>query len=972
MRRLKDMPTESRERIKKSLDTDYGDEYEGNGAKIASTDHRTESFRSLRAQHTPRTDAAADRPPSNGSTRRPARKTRTLSQTMSADNSPVRTSSNRAKADRRVKDAIRIHEQLLAHSNGSGPQAVTVEHGNGNGTRRPPSRSSSRPSSAGLPRSSKGSSSASHRPRQEFEPDALASTYQRVTEITELSPSPTKDDAPAFTYEDHQTVPVSSTHLHMQMARQMERRASSKEMRGSSKDMRASSKDINRKPFSREQTLPVEVTHTNEEFRPGKQNGLKRTTSMDKRSSGDRKPSPAASPPNRRQSSTFSHTRSSSSSAARRSDQPESRSSSTTSRHADKRSSLGGNNNGSSSLPLLKEEAPKRTSSRSKPQLSNDGFFDFEFTAGSDNPTTTKSSSSPDVWQEEEPSNSATFSAYARHEGGNEFTTEIEPAERELEPEDFEARLYTRKGSRSGSKSRQESDHASDATRARRRSLGNRLSSNGFPVNRHESNGNSTQEDHAESVHNRHVRHGSTSSGNFRLQENGSNFGASRRFSEVRSNNYKSFEVVSYRSDPQSIRRKGNVRWLLKGVAAATYNGGWLPYDEMVPFPDDVDKLNKFLNDCRNEAEAGLPGRFLTVVLGNENSDLDSIVSTITYAYLLSSIDEKQTDQESKVFVPVINMRQEDFVLHTEAVWLFKVTGLDTSKLLFVDQINLQYYHRFGNLKLVLVDHSKLAAHQETLQDAVIQIVDHNLVQELYSWVPTTDIQQVGSCCTIIAERFVAEAPHLLAGRGLNRLLLGPILLDTANLDPSSARCTARDTCMAAFLIHGAGRYGQQGFFRLLRKMKFDVSTLNTIEMLRKDFKQWTLGPGRSNTYGLKGRVISAAMSTLGVPLKEIMTRRNILEDLRFFARKLKLDLHLIVTGYYDNTDRYKREILIVPGDIDLKDHLRACFRPHKTDLQLSYILIPGLPDEMLVYKQGLVTASRTILRQILKDYFEM
>lgn len=60
------------------------------------------------------------------------------------------------------------------------------------------------------------------------------------------------------------------------------------------------------------------------------------------------------------------------------------------------------------------------------------------------------------------------------------------------------------------------------------------------------------------------------------------------------------------------------------------------------------------------------------------------MVSTIAYAYYLHC----KLNRESQCIIPVINMRQEDYVQKTEAAWLFKVSGVDTSNFIFVDQVH--------------------------------------------------------------------------------------------------------------------------------------------------------------------------------------------------------------------------------------------------------------------------------------------
>jgi hypothetical protein len=64
----------------------------------------------------------------------------------------------------------------------------------------------------------------------------------------------------------------------------------------------------------------------------------------------------------------------------------------------------------------------------------------------------------------------------------------------------------------------------------------------------------------------------------------------------------------------------------LQKVAAARYNGGSLPFNEMVPPLEDVADLNKFLSDCRADVENNLPGKFLVAVIGQENSGIYNII----------------------------------------------------------------------------------------------------------------------------------------------------------------------------------------------------------------------------------------------------------------------------------------------------------------------------------------------------------
>lgn len=58
----------------------------------------------------------------------------------------------------------------------------------------------------------------------------------------------------------------------------------------------------------------------------------------------------------------------------------------------------------------------------------------------------------------------------------------------------------------------------------------------------------------------------------------------------------------------------------------------------------------------------------VTVVMGNEAADLDSLVSAIAYARLL----EETRSPSSTVVVPFLNIPRRDLPLRTEAAYLFR------------------------------------------------------------------------------------------------------------------------------------------------------------------------------------------------------------------------------------------------------------------------------------------------------------
>ncbi|KAL6333946.1 hypothetical protein AAG906_039362 [Vitis piasezkii] len=145
--------------------------------------------------------------------------------------------------------------------------------------------------------------------------------------------------------------------------------------------------------------------------------------------------------------------------------------------------------------------------------------------------------------------------------------------------------------------------------------------------------------------------------------------------------------------------------------------------------------------------------------------------------------------------VPVINMKRADLSSHAEIKWLLNSCQIDQSSLIFLDE------------------------------------------DSEYPWVETVTAGQDCSCCTLIAENFALYSPEILVGKGFSRLLLASILLDTGNL--TYHHCTSKDKYIATLLINGAGRFGCNGLYQILRYKMYDVSDLKVKDILRKDFKKW-------------------------------------------------------------------------------------------------------------------------------------
>ncbi|XP_011040585.1 PREDICTED: protein prune homolog isoform X2 [Populus euphratica] len=362
-------------------------------------------------------------------------------------------------------------------------------------------------------------------------------------------------------------------------------------------------------------------------------------------------------------------------------------------------------------------------------------------------------------------------------------------------------------------------------------------------------------------------------------------------------------------------KRKSNLSNIPLPQSAATFYNGFSPQFEILESCESTMKLNLYLKARKDDVSAGVPGKFLRAVIGQDVSDVGSIASTIMYALYLN--ETIKSDQFCTV--PIINMKRTDLSSHAELKWLLDSCHIDVPSLLFVDEIDLSYFDLFGCLKLVLVNGHKLPARQEALKEAVVEVFNCRKDESVYPWVETVTVDQDCSCCSLIAEKLFLTSPELLAGQRFSKLLLAGILMDTGNL--TSPHCTTKDKYMATLLLNGAGRFGSNGLYQIMRYKMYDISDLKVVDILRKDFKKWTRGESE------------------------------------------KLRLLMIVSGYYDAQKNFKREILVSAESVELMRNLLSFFSSNASHLPLKAMHGPSLRDDMKAFEIDEVTSRKTIER---------
>lgn len=310
-------------------------------------------------------------------------------------------------------------------------------------------------------------------------------------------------------------------------------------------------------------------------------------------------------------------------------------------------------------------------------------------------------------------------------------------------------------------------------------------------------------------------------------------------------------------------------------------------------------------------------------VMGNESADLDSIISSIAYAYLL------QHENQDQLYVPLLNIYREEIALRKDILYLLQLFQISIDDLLFLDDnVPLDLLFKQNRLRFNLVDHNNLRPRQEHLSSAVERIVDHHADENKHY--PLLDSENktlatVGSAATLVSEKLLASSQITMTPE-LALMLLGPILIDTSHLQ-SVEKTTEKDIKAVETLQPLAAGIQPQGFYEKLLEAKNDVSGLTPSMLLSKDFKEYLDG---QLLYG-----ISSLPSAICWWIEDASSIHPVLEK---YAKEQGLSFLILLMSNKDPSGP-KRKIIVYSRS---KNLLRAFENYVQTDPVLKEIFLPG------------------------------
>ena len=407
--------------------------------------------------------------------------------------------------------------------------------------------------------------------------------------------------------------------------------------------------------------------------------------------------------------------------------------------------------------------------------------------------------------------------------------------------------------------------------------------------------------------------------------------------------------------------------------------------------------LKTFLSTSRKNLAATLRSTNasapLTFVAGNESADLDSLTSSLLYAYFRSTAPPENAF--SQTYIPLLPIFAADLALRPEFTTVLSHANINpSSDLLTLSDLPepTEYETKLpsGKTSWILVDHNALQPPlNPTYGSRVTGVIDHHEDERFVP--PQTSpepriIEKAGSCTSLVVRYFRPAWNALstsLAATGANtqsdapkypaaedeplrrkwdaqiaKLALASILVDTVNLT-AEAKVTNIDREAVAYLEAKIGldgqeavKYDRDAFHSGIDAAKRDIAPISLQDILRKDYKEWTEAGDKkvgiaSITSSIKYLVEKAGEEAKQSSQSSSSPDSAFLDTLRSYASARSLSVLALMTTPISPNGDFQRELFIWALDSSSEPAVRKFVEKTETEFQLeAWAEVEGLDDE--------------------------
>ncbi|XP_056379419.1 protein prune homolog 2 isoform X2 [Hyla sarda] len=302
--------------------------------------------------------------------------------------------------------------------------------------------------------------------------------------------------------------------------------------------------------------------------------------------------------------------------------------------------------------------------------------------------------------------------------------------------------------------------------------------------------------------------------------------------------------------------------------------------------------MEEFLQRTKSRLERGKHLEKVHTVIGHKICDLDSIISTLAYAYYL----DKMTTP-SVLCVPVLNVTRLEFDFYSETRFILEELDIPESYLIFKDEINLQRLNDEDRLSVTLVNFNAFTSEDEGLAPSVIKVI--NPEKQCNG-----DRESLESSSVLVTKEILKEAPELLTPQ-LAYLLRGSILFNCLSADHEKVP-EQQEEIVCILEERFPELPPRQDIINSLQETKLHTQGSSVEDILLKEFKELSDGD------------IKVAITTMHMSLEDLMSYRNIIGDLKIFLDKYEFDILIIMASYTSGDQATRQQIAVYSENPEL------------------------------------------------------
>ncbi|KAM7077179.1 protein prune homolog 2 isoform 1-T1 [Ciconia maguari] len=347
--------------------------------------------------------------------------------------------------------------------------------------------------------------------------------------------------------------------------------------------------------------------------------------------------------------------------------------------------------------------------------------------------------------------------------------------------------------------------------------------------------------------------------------------------------------------------------------------------------------MEEFLQRAQSKLNRSKRLEKVHVVLGNKSCDLDSLISTLAYAYFLDKVSPPDV-----LCLPVLNIPRRDFSYFTETRFILEELNIPESFHIFRDEINLHQLNAEGKLSLTLVNSNMLTSEDKSLESAVVKVINPDEQCD-------GSLELQASSSSLVVKEILQEAPELITQQ-LAYLLRGSILFKCMSLEAD--RITEQQEKVLSILEEKFPDLPpREEIISVLQETQFNPQGVSIEEVMLKDLKEISDGE------------IKVAISTVYMTLEDCVLHRSLVGDLKAFIDKYGFDVLVILANCLSDEKQAKRQIAVYSENLELGNQI-CCELEECQNPCLELDPLECGCDQILIYHQenSLVTCDQIFL----------